>query len=226
MAADFNFKLSAEDFLFSEFDIEMMSLGLYVELLEQHIPRLITAEKERIWSNYDMHDDEQRQVGSYLESQLENGITTRFFSAAALMATWAIYEACVTAVASKLAEKQNVELRMSQLKRTFIKRARVYFEYVLRFPLHGDGCDWERLERIADIRHILAHANGHIQDVQEDLLNRVNKWARSDPGITITDGDEYVLVSFGFVRESLVVIRNLLHDLIHRARRRIRELRQ
>ena len=92
------------DLRFVEVGYELMMLSQYVGLLEASLPAIIEAEKKRIWSELDPGEDADRNTGNHLEDRLKEGVSTRFLVSAAIMATWAIYEATVERMADYVRE--------------------------------------------------------------------------------------------------------------------------
>src|SRR5207245_8307274 len=205
------------DLRFVEVGYELMMLSQYVGLLEANLPAIIEGEKKRIWSELDPGEDADRDTGNHLEDRLKEGVSTRFLASAAIMATWAIYEATVERMADYIREAKKISLKMNHLRGNYLERARRYHDDVLKFDLHPVGTDWQRLERLAELRHILAHANGRLWDVSADTLRRVDPWLKSTPGLTIVD-DEYLVVQLDFARETLKFVEVLLRDLVKRVR--------
>jgi hypothetical protein len=209
--------MDLDDFRFTEVEYELMMLSQYVQLLEANLPIIVEAEKTRIWQDLDANDEGDRSVGNHLEERLDEGVTTRFLTAAALVATWATYEATIQTMAAYVQHAKEVSLKMSRLRGTFLERARTYFDDVLKFDLHPVSADWSRIERLAELRHVLAHANGRLPELPPDDRPRVASWLRETQGLTIVE-DEYLVVSLTFARESLAFVESLLTDLVERVR--------
>jgi len=205
------------DLRFVEVGYELMIASEYVKLLEANLPRIHEAEKKRVWVDLDPDDEADRSVAHHLQDRLDEGVTTRFLTAAAIVATWAIYESTVQKMADHIRHAKEIGLKMSHLRGSFLQRARRYFDDVLKFDLHPVTTDWPRLEHVADLRHVLAHANGRLWDVPVDDLRRVELWLKSTAGVSVVD-DEYVVVSLGFARETHDFIEALLRDLVDRVR--------
>jgi len=206
------------DLRFVEVGYELMILSEYVKLLDANLPAIIEAEKKKIWIDLDRGEDVDRSTGHHLEDRLTEGVSTRFLTGAVIMATWAIYEATVERMADYVRDAKKVSLKMNHLRGSFLQRARRYHDDVLKFELHSTGADWQRLERLAELRHVLAHANGRLWDVPADDLRRMDPWLKNTPGLTIVD-DEYLVVSLDFAREALEFVDGLLRDLVDRVRK-------
>lgn len=216
-----DFKIDWKGVQFNDIEYGFFLISLYIDLIERNYSELIKTEKERIDANFEKdltgNTEEDRWVHSTISSLyylLDDGITPRFLAASAHIAIWGAYESAVHEIATYYAKNRGISLRLSDLKGSFVERAKRYFGSVLHFPLHPDGTDWPQLERLADLRHILAHANGRIQDVND--WAKAEKWISTTKGIQIVE-DEYVVITFEFVRETYKFIEKLLFDLINRA---------
>jgi hypothetical protein len=205
------------DLTFADIPHELMLLKEYIELLENHLPALVQAEKGRIWAeatNSEDPDVPSSYVASHLEALLDDGITTRFLTGSAFIAVWAIYEASVRRFAEHLAKRQGAK-RMPGRNGSFVQRAKRYFGQDLRFPLHDPATDWERLEKLAKIRHALAHANGRLEDVQNQAdVKLLRTMVKSGLGLSLVD--DYLVLSLPFVRESLDFVDGLITALQER----------
>jgi hypothetical protein len=95
-----------------------------------------------------------------------------------------------------------------------LERARRYYSDVLKFELHP-GDPWTRLQRLADIRHALAHASG-VANISETTKKKIVEWCKHDPGLSVKDG--FLVVSLLFAKGALTLVDSLLKDLIKRTR--------
>jgi hypothetical protein len=204
------------DLRFAEIPYELLILSEYIKLVERNLPTIVEAEKPRIWQGLDRDDPGERSIGSHLEFELEQGVTTRFLTASCLIAVWALYEAAVSQLAAYVRHHREASLTLSDLRGGFLERARKYFDDVLRFDLHPVDTDWRRLGTIAALRHALAHANGRLDDIKPPGRERIEEYVRDDQRLSIEE--EYVIVSLEFVRDAHAFIDTLLHDLIERVK--------
>ena len=160
------------DIRFVDAGYELLILAEYVKLLEAETPAIIQRGTERIRrTRHDSDDEVDHSIASHLEYRLEEGIMTRFLPASVVLASWAIYEAAVKEIAEWLRAEKNIpsmDDRSLGLRGGLQARARKYFEDHLNVELHPQGIDWTRLERLAELRHVLAHANGSLRDVRKD----------------------------------------------------------
>jgi hypothetical protein len=206
------------DLRFVDAGYELMMLRQFEAIVRSHLPALVSAEKARVWEDLDRDDDADRNVGHHLEDRLDEGVTTRFITGAIVVATWAVYESTVKLLADHVRGARDVKLKLSDLNGTFPEKSRKYFGEVLRTDLHPIGTDWERLERLAQLRHILAHANGRIGDVPISDWNRVKQWVQATRGISVVD-DDYIVLSVEFVADARSFVDHLLRELVDRVRR-------
>lgn len=209
------------DLRFVDPGYELMILAEYLKLLKAETPEVIERGKERIReTEHDSDDEVNYSILSHLEYRLEQGIMTRFLPASVVMASWAIYEAAVKEVSDWLRAKKQIasmDDKSLNLRGGLQKRARKYFKDHLHVELHSKGTDWRRLERLAELRHILAHANGSLRDVRDKGdRERICSWVKATPGLTIEDG--YILVSLTFASDSLQFIDGLVRELVERVR--------
>jgi hypothetical protein len=202
------------DLKFAEIGYELSVVEECVQLLQHHLPTLIEGEK---------HSAGQRWADDpatlhHLIDLLEAGLTTRFLTAATLVATWAVYESAVNRIAEYIAEQRGVTLKINQVRGDFLQRVRAYYKDVLKYELHREGTDWDRLDHVATLRNALAHTNGVLADVREPDARALKKWIPNQSGISIVD-DEYVVVSLDFVEDSITFLAPLLDDLIARVKK-------
>lgn len=209
------------DMRFVDAAYELMILAEYLKLLEAETPEIIERGKDRIrLTEHDTDDEVNYSIISHLEYRLEEGIMTRFLPASVVTASWAIYEAAVKEVAEWLRTEKQIPAmddKSLKLRGGMLKRARKYYTDFLNLELHPAGTDWGRLEHIAELRHVLAHANGALRDVRDKVdRDRLRSQIRATPGLTIEDG--YILVSLTFASDSRQFIDGLLRELVERVR--------
>jgi len=200
--------------LFFLVHFELGTLSTYISLVERNLSALMQDERRRIWTEVNTGDDLGTEFALDLQHQLDSGVTTRFLTAAALLATWALYEAAISQFAEMIRHRKEVSLSLSDLRGGFLTRARRYFDDVLRFDLHPPKADWKRITMLAGLRNAFAHANGLLRDLPKTQRSRVVAWSRNVSGLTIVDG--CIVLSPAFVRESLEFMRALLAELVDR----------
>ena len=67
---------------------------------------------------------------------------------------------------------------------------------------------------LTEIRHAIAHANGHLELVREGKREQIKKWIEQAIGIEDYYGD--IIVSGAFAREAFEIVKGELESLIER----------
>src|SRR5262245_46083468 len=110
---------------------DLVALEQYIAILEVELPRVVEAERRRIWRDVNSGDEEGEQYGAQAEYELDEGITTRLLTGTAVVATWGTYESLVKRTAEIIRESKKLKLKLSDIKgSTFIDSARKYFQSV------------------------------------------------------------------------------------------------
>jgi hypothetical protein len=204
------------DFRFEEVPQDLATLKDCLQLVERGMPNLIKAEKERIWQEWGTDEDADRSVGHFLEGQLDEGVTTRFITAAFVVALWALYEAAVLKYADYIRKAKKLTLKLRDLRGDFLEQGRKYFEEVLHFDLHPVTADWVRLGMLGKLRNALAHANGRLEDLSEPNRGALEQWVSKQSNLKVAD--DSIVVTFDFARQSWAFMNDLLDDLHKRVR--------
>jgi hypothetical protein len=207
------------DLRFVEIGYELMVLSEYLKDLAAGLPGIVDTGKARVRDEYDDNPEEGDTTGAHLEYLLDCGVTTRFLTGSAVLATWAAYESGVKEVAEYLQKEAKLSRGLREFRGGFVKQARHYFDDIVMFPLHPSTTDWDRLNRLAELRNVLAHANGTLRDVSENRREHVKKVVASINGVSIVN-DEYIVVSVAGAQDALAFVNELLDDLIGRVRSR------
>ena len=72
----------------------------------------------------------------------------------------------------------------------------------------------QSLERLTELRHAIAHANGHLKLVREEKRKKIKKWIERNIGIKEYYGD--IIVSGAFVRDAFEIVKGELESLTER----------
>jgi hypothetical protein len=103
---------SRDDFVRLQTHLGIWALDEYVQMLEKELPRLIEVERERIWRDVKAGDEEATYCAELAEQRLDEGITTRLLTGAAIVAIWATYELVVKRVAERMRASRNLAERI------------------------------------------------------------------------------------------------------------------
>jgi len=96
----------------------------------------------------------------------------------------------------------------------FLDRAKLYFEHVLHFPLVRSASEWHRLQMLASLRNMQAHANGRSQASPASVVKKLAGW---EPlGVELHFGR--LEISEAFLRSMLETVDGTLSDLVARAK--------
>lgn len=200
------------DFRFVEFPYELWFVEEHIKLLEANLESILKHQKARFRNEFDLDDEADRQTVFHFESQLDEGVATRVLVAAPLFAAWATFESTLATVTTYAQRQRELELGMNHLRGGFLQRFRRYSRDVLNLEIRPEDTDWTALERIAELRHFFAHANGRLADMKDQKQrDRMLVWAQAQDGLEEVDG--YIVPSVPYVRATF----NLLSIAVNRA---------
>jgi len=202
------------DLRFIDITYELLMIEKYLDMLEANLEAVRSAELRRIERDYGGLDDEaERSVAFHLQSQLEDGVTTRFLAASGVVATWAAFESGVLKFAEHVRKREELSLRLSdvRVRGGFIEQAEKYFSDVLGMPLVGDESRLQQLKTVALVRHASAHGNGRLADLREKQREKIERLAATDPHLHVVDG--YVIIELAWVRAAHSDIDHVISDL-------------
>lgn len=208
------------DLRFVTLSLELLILEEYLDILDNQLPDLMERERKKIWKDVDSKNKYDEDAALFRQHYLDEGISIRFLTAAALIGIWAEYEASVTKLADYLRAARGLKMHISHLRGTFLEAAKRYFDDVLRFPLHPSGTDWDRLKTIAAVRHVLAHANGRLADVDSGKRKVIEELVSKGDSLILRE--DYLIVSRRYAREALQFVTGLLNDLSTRVEHEIK----
>lgn len=128
----------------------------------------------------------------------------------------ALHEATILEVAEEVRSRGEFRLRLKDIHAgSTLKKAMLYFDAVLSFPLIAAASDSQRLERLYGLRNAVAHGFGHVSTINADRWREIERWATSNSGISLDGG--YIRLSEEFLRDAFEFVRQSLVDLITRA---------
>ena len=126
-----------------------------------------------------------------------------------------VYESAVTEIAYLIQEKNGKNESLVNIRgKDFLDRANKYYRGAIGYELSQNNQSWERIRILAEIRHAIAHANGHLELVRELKRKRIKRWIKQDIGIEEYYGD--IIISGDFVRETYEMVQGELESLIER----------
>ena len=143
----------------------------------------------------------QAVYGDYVEFRLPRILYNPF-----LVSLYAVYESAVIDIAKLTQERKGMKVPTMG-----IGDAKKCCRDTLKFNLTQNS---RSLEQLTEIRHAIAHANGHLKLVKEEKRKKIKKWIKRDIGIEDYYGD--IIVSGAFVREAYETVKGELESLIER----------
>ena len=206
------FTISVVRWRFVEFDVELGVLEEYLNLVESELPDIVAKRRRHVQESFEGLDEvEILQKDWGLEELISDGVVTRYITAAAVVASWAVYESAVKMVADYLAEVRHLSRHMDDIRKGFQKRAKQYFAQTLKIRLHS-GADEQRLGELYFVRNALAHANGQLDSVDE--REGLEAFVKTRGDLDVVGGT--VIVSLEFARYALELVTRVLNDLVDR----------
>ena len=126
-----------------------------------------------------------------------------------------VYESAVKEIANLIQEKNGKNESLANIKgKDFLDRANKYYRGAIGYELSQNKQSWERIRILTEIRHAVAHANGHLELVREGKRKQIKKWIEQDIGIEDYYGD--IIISGAFVRETYEMVKDDFESLIER----------
>ena len=207
----------------------LIGISSDLDILKAHLEHI--EEQDEQWRQLaeDIRDDLLGDLSSYSQDdrqarwQFAQGVyddyvefrLPRIFYYPFLVSLYAVYESAVTEIASLIQEKNEQKNTLFDIKgKDFLDRANKYFRITLKYELSQNNQTWKRMRVLTEIRHAIAHANGHLELVREGKRKQIRKWIEQDIGIEEYYGD--IIVSGDFVRETYEMVQGELESLIER----------
>ncbi len=210
------------DFRLLEIDCELDALEDYLQIIEAHMESLAKAERTRfevrIQEKHLSPDDPERQEAvSECEHQIEVFLP-RFFRGPFLVTLYAVYESAITEIARLIKGKQSQGISLDDFRGDFLKRAKKYYDHVLKFQLYTVNRAWQSIQMLSTIRHAIAHENGRMEMLNSDAKKKIRNWERQKLGIAVYGG--YLVFEARFVADIFQTVRASLKDIIKRYKER------
>src|SRR3972149_8784208 len=163
------------DFRFVEIDYEIWALGQYLDIIERNIPHLSKTERDRLLASISSHhgSDEDYLLVSQEADRIEEDVIPRHLRGSFIVALWAVFEGAVISITKHIQQVERLKLSLKDVRGDFLDRAMKYFDYIVEFALIVDPSDWEKLRNIEMIRHIIAHSNSRLNDLDPNKRKQI-----------------------------------------------------
>jgi hypothetical protein len=188
----------------------------YLDVLDQQLPVITKRERDRLENNLKGLEGEEwfaelRWIDEYVDEVLPH-----LHFSPLLVQLWAVLESGIIEVSKELQRQGGHSLSIDDLRGSTLERAQKYYRDVLRFPLIEIEGAKERLELLSLARNAIAHSNGRIKAIKPAQFQKLVHWEKTRGGVFI--GRDYVSFPLGFIREVALAGKNVLEDLVKRAK--------
>lgn len=209
------------DFRFVDLEHELWSLGKFRELFEEQLSFLKDQERVRLRARFSgagsEMDNAERQFASEQIDLLVEEVLPRFFRGPYLIALWALFESGMIELADYLAQRKQLPLKLRDIRgRDPIEQWNNYFTHVASFPLGVAAPTWAKLDELRQVRHVLAHANGRLDQTTENARGKVEGWCAENRGLHAHFN--LLIVSADYTHSAQVLVADTLSGLIGRVR--------
>ena len=195
-----------------EVEVELGILEEQLEHIEEQIKLGQTRAEEEFAPNTPSEDesdwDTRRQQYDY-ETEV---ILPRMWRSPFLVSMFSVYETSVTEVASLIQKKQERQIRLNDLRGEFLDRAKKYYKSILQFNLSTSNERWKRLNKLSDLRNVIAHTNGRLETVSRERKRKILRYEGAN------ESYDYLVVSRDFLSKTLALVTDELEDLVARYR--------
>lgn len=206
------------DFRLLDVSSELHALEDHYELIEKQISHLSHAEKAtldeyRKKENLTPEDPEWDFARQEYNHKVEF-LFPRFFWGPFIVSLYAVLETSVIEIARLIQQSQKQGITINDLRGDFLERAKKYYKHVLKFELCSDGNAWQRIKILAEVRHVIAHANDRLDMSNENTKRRMKALEKQNLGIS--SDHNYLLLDSYFAKETFSKVRSLLETLVER----------
>jgi len=206
------------DFQLLDVSLELHALEDHYELIEKEISHLSHAEKAaldeyRKKENLTPEDPEWDFAGQECDHKVEF-LLPRFFWGPFIVSLYAVLETSVIEIARLIQQSQKQGITINDLRGDFLERAKKYYKDVLKFELCSDDNAWQRIRILAEVRHVIAHANDRLDMLNENTERRIKALEKQNLGIS--SYHNYLLLDSYFAKETFSKVRSLLETLVER----------
>jgi hypothetical protein len=209
------------DFRFTDLEHEVWSIGKYREVLEEQLTLAKEQALQRVHDAERQEDigEEDRGLAIAQAYVLGEEVLPRFYRGPFLITLWAVFELAITEVADYLAEKKGASLKLSDIKgRDQREQWTKYYTHVIEYPLQFEEITWQRFKELRQIRNVLAHSNGRLDD---KTRRKIEPWCIENSGLLLHY--DLLHISAEYVREAEMLVTTTLTSLVRRVKEDFRE---
>ena len=208
------------DFRFAEVFYELWALEEILEVIREDSESL----KQRIVDRKDPEIDRSLLLGDRGDyelvtqelSELVERILPRHLSSPFVVSTWGVFESSVGLTADLVRKAMGLRLKLKDIRGGFLERARQYYADVLDRPLVLEEAEWADLRDLYLVRNAMAHTNGNIEFINQDVLQGITELAGRTTEIVIHN--RHVTVTDGYLSNSLSLVKCCIEKLVQDAK--------
>jgi hypothetical protein len=147
------------------------------------------------------------------EQQLLKEVFVRNLRYSTVVSAAILLEVALNAICKGEQRRFGYRVELTDMKDKGIYRARGFLRKVCgsRFP--DETAEWKRMQVLAELRNVIAHANGDL--TQSTNEPKVRNMIRDTPGVTLRR-DQYLQIASRFVKDTLEMMKEFL-SLVHRS---------
>jgi len=176
------------DFRLLDVSLELHALEDHYELIEKQISHLSHSEKVSLGEylkkeNLTPEGPEWDLAIQECDHKVEF-LLPRFFWGPFIVSLYAVIETSVIEIARLIQQSQKQGIAINDLRGDFLERAKKYYKNVIKFELCSDTTIWQRIKILAEVRHVIAHANGRLDMLNENTRKRIEALEKQNLGIS------------------------------------------
>jgi len=204
------------DFRLLDVSLELHALDDHYELIEKQLAHLSHVEQKTLAEYCQKEgltpDDPEWDLARQECDYKIDFLLPRFFYGSFIISLYAVYETSVTEIARLLMKSKKCEIDINEIRGSFLQRAEKYYNNILNFELCSDVNTWKRIKELSTLRHSLAHANGRIDMMKDDVKKGIRELVKKNVGVSTHYN--YVIVDVSYAKETLNIVSSSLGCLV------------
>lgn len=222
------------DLRFTQFPYVMWGIQNYLKAIEESInyhqqqyPIRIKNELNKKGYKYD--DPEVDGVFQEINAMVDH-IFPRTFRNSFIVAVWATFESLIEkpgnipeaeteAIVNYLSKRNEMKLKFSDFRGSFIKKVKKYFIYVSEvtgFNLNLPQEKWRKIEMLYALRNAIVHGGGILDNLEPKIKNKLLKWGKQTGKFEIIWGE--IVLAKESLEESYSLVNEIGLELIEKVK--------
>ena len=191
--------------------LELDAFQKYSLRLEKALKYL--SHQERLRSSHilrSLQDSIDKDIEKKALQEMQDSILPRFFRNPTVVSLYAIFETAVIGIAPD--PKKLEDIKIGGKKPSLVKRAKKYFNDIVKVSFCSDTRSYHQLEMLETLRHAISHCNGRLDRVKPKRRHEIEEWLESNIGVRAEGGD--LFISENFIKETYDVVNMTIQRLI------------